>query len=284
MSNIRTFNAQPVFNFAKTGQIVRLSIAISILLVVLVAALAPQVLTAEDPLAGDIAARLKAPSQDHWFGTDNLGRDLYARVVYGTQLSLKATVIALTLAFAVSSVIGVVAGYIGGIVDEIVMRLMDVLLAVPNLLISLMLISAIGFGTINIAIAVGIASIASFARVTRAQVLQVSTSPYVEAARSYGAGWAGICLRHVFPHARGPVSALVAIEFGSAILSISALSFLGYGATPPTPEWGNLVAEGRNYLATAWWLTTIPGIVIVVTVLAVNAIGRSLNTATEARR
>lgn len=266
------------------GGHLRLAVAVATVATVVLAALFPQLFTSLDPYAGDIAARLRPPSAEHWFGTDNLGRDLYTRVVYGTQLSLKATVIALALAFVASSVIGVVAGYLGGIVDEIVMRVMDVLLAVPNLLISLMLISAIGFGTINIAIAVGIASIASFARVMRAQVLKVCTSPYVEAARSYGAGWAGICLRHVFPHARGPVSALVAIEFGSAILSISALSFLGYGATPPTPEWGNLVAEGRNYLATAWWMTAIPGLVIVVTVLAVNAIGRAVNAAPKEGR
>lgn len=259
----------------------RVSLAIAVVVLVIFWAFFPGLFTGTDPFAGDVLARLKAPSAQHWFGTDNLGRDLYARVVYGTSLSLKATVIALALASVASSIIGVVAGYLGGIVDEGIMRVMDVLLAIPNLLISLMLISAIGFGTVNIAIAVGIASIASFARVMRAEVLRVSTSSYVEAARSYGAGWLGICLRHVFPHARGPVSALVAIEFGSAILSISALSFLGYGAVPPTPEWGNLVAEGRNYLATAWWLTTIPGLVIIVTVLAVNAIGRQLNRSLE---
>ncbi|HEY0120293.1 MAG TPA: ABC transporter permease [Rhizobium sp.] len=264
----------------------RLRIGIAMLTVFLVAmwAFFPSLFTSIDPFAGNVLTRLKPPSADHWFGTDNLGRDLYARVVYGTSLSLKATVIALTLAFLASSVIGVTAGYLGGIVDEVVMRVMDVLLAIPNLLISLMLISAIGFGTINIAIAVGIASIASFARVMRSEVLRVCTSPYVEAARSYGAGWFGVCVRHVFPHARGPVSALVAIEFGSAVLSISALSFLGYGAVPPTPEWGNLVAEGRSYLATAWWLTTIPGLVIIATVLAVNAIGRELNRSPEASR
>lgn len=284
MTDLSTSALRPARSPSEAWHIFRLAVAFAILLTAVLAALAPQLFTAQDPLAGDITARLKPPSPEHWFGTDNLGRDLYARVVYGTQLSLKATVIALALAFAASSVIGVVAGYLGGLVDEIVMRIMDVLLAVPNLLISLMLISAIGFGTVNIAIAVGIASIASFARVTRAQVLQVSTSPYVEAARSYGAGWVSICLRHVFPHARGPVSALVAIEFGSAVLSISALSFLGYGATPPIPEWGNLVAEGRNYLATAWWLTTIPGLVIIVIVLAVSTIGRSINATPEGRR
>ncbi|TNM59752.1 ABC transporter permease [Aliirhizobium smilacinae] len=265
-------------------QNLRLGLAIAIVILVVSWAFFPSFFTSTDPFAGDVLTRLKPPSASHWFGTDNLGRDLYARVIYGTSLSLKATVIALALAFVASSIIGVAAGYLGGIVDEIIMRVMDVLLAIPNLLISLMLISAIGFGTINIAIAVGIASIASFARVMRAEVLRVSTSHYVEAARSYGAGWFGICLRHVFPHARGPVSALVAIEFGSAILSISALSFLGYGAVPPTPEWGNLVAEGRNYLATAWWLTSIPGLVIILTVLAVNAIGRQLNRSPEASR
>lgn len=292
VSPVSHTSGRPVFNAGNTAfvrrfpvvQNLRLGLAIAIVFLVVAWAFFPSLFTSTDPFAGDVLTRLKPPSANHWFGTDNLGRDLYARIIYGTSLSLKATVIALALAFVASSIIGVVAGYLGGIVDEIIMRVMDVLLAIPNLLISLMLISAIGFGTINIAIAVGIASIASFARVMRAEVLRVSTSAYVEAARSYGAGWLGICLRHVFPHARGPVSALVAIEFGSAILSISALSFLGYGAVPPTPEWGNLVAEGRNYLATAWWLTTIPGLVIIVTVLAVNAIGRHLNRSPEASR
>jgi peptide/nickel transport system permease protein len=254
-----------------------LALSVAILLLVAAWTLWPEVFAHGDPLVGHVTERLRPPSAQHWFGTDVIGRDLFTRVVYGTGLSMQATVIALALAFVVSSVIGVVAGYMGGVVDELFMRAIDTLLAVPSLLVSLMLISALGFGTVNIAIAVGIASIASFARVTRSEVLRVCTSAYVEASKSYGTPWYLICLRHVFPHARGPVTALVAVEFGSAILSISALSFLGYGAAPPAPEWGSLVSEGRNYIASAWWLTALPGAVVIATVLAVNRVGRHFN-------
>lgn len=257
------------------------ALSLVVLVIVTLWTLFPAIFAPGDPLLGNIAQRLRPPSWQHWFGTDHLGRDLYTRVVHGTALSMQATVLALALAFVASSVIGVTAGYLGGKVDEVFMRVVDVMLAVPSLLVSLMLISALGFGTINIAIAVGVASIASFARVTRSEVLRVCSWPYVEAAKAYGASWHDICLRHVFPHARGPVTALAAVEFGAAILSISALSFLGYGAAPPAPEWGNLVSEGRNYIATAWWLTTLPGLVIVATVLAVNGAGRRFNRAAE---
>jgi len=251
-----------------------LVLSIAFLLVVVLSTLAPSWLASSDPLTTDIVQRLKPPTLMHPFGTDNLGRDLYSRVIFGTAQSMKATVIALVLAFCLSSVIGVIAGYVGGLVDDLFMRTMDVLLAVPSLLVSLMLVSTLGFGTINIAIAVGVASVASFARVTRAEVMKVRNMPYVEAARAYGTSWQTICFRHIFPQARGPVTALVAIEFGAAILSISALSFLGYGAAPPAPEWGNLVSEGRNYIATAWWLTAFPGGMIIATVLSASRVGR----------
>ncbi|MEK6418987.1 MAG: ABC transporter permease [Burkholderia gladioli] len=253
----------------------RLALSILVLAIPVAWTLAPAWFAPGDPIAGVISQRLQPPSAAHWFGTDQLGRDLYTRVVHGTALSMEATVVALALAFVVSTVIGVTAGYLGGRIDEAFMRVVDVLLSIPSLLVSLMLISALGFGTLNIALAVGIASIASFARVTRSQVLKVCAAPYIEAARAYGSPWYTICTRHIFAHARGPVLALLSVEFGAAILSISALSFLGYGAVPPTPEWGNLVADGRSYLATAWWLTTLPGLVIVATVLAVNGIGRA---------
>ncbi|MFD7025007.1 ABC transporter permease, partial [Promicromonospora sukumoe] len=206
------------------------------LLLVVLWALVPQWFTSADPLVGVGAEALRPPSADHWFGTDRIGRDQYARVVHGARLSLQATVIALAIALAVSSVIGVVAGFVGGWVDEVLMRVVDVLLAIPGLLISLMLITVLGFGMVNIAIAVAVGSVASFARVTRSEVLKVRTAAYVESAAVAGVRWWSVLWRHVLPHASGPVLALAALEFGGAILSISALSFLGYGAAPPTPE------------------------------------------------
>ncbi|MFE7504554.1 ABC transporter permease [Promicromonospora sp. NPDC057488] len=247
------------------------------LLLVVLWALAPQWFTSADPLVGVGAEALRPPSADHWFGTDRIGRDQYARVVHGARLSLQATVIALAIALAVSSVIGVVAGFVGGWVDEVLMRVVDVLLAIPGLLISLMLITVLGFGMVNIAIAVAVGSVASFARVTRSEVLKVRTAAYVESAAVAGVRWWSVLWRHVLPHASGPVLALAALEFGGAILSISALSFLGYGAAPPTPEWGSLVSDGRGYVATAWWLTTLPGIVVVLTVVAANTVSHALS-------
>lgn len=252
-----------------------LLLSVLVILVALLWAAVPWLFTGYDPIDGVPRERLQAPSFTHPFGTDSLGRDLYARVVYGAAVSLTATAVAVLVGLVVGSLFGLAAGFLRGIVDDAIMRLMDVLLAIPALLLSLALITALGFGTINIAVAVGLASVASFARVMRAEVLTVSTAVYVEAARSSGVRWAGILRRHVLPNSVGSVLALSSLEFGAAVLAISALSFLGFGAPPPSPEWGSLVAGGRDYLAVAWWLTTMPGLVIVAVVLSANRIARA---------
>jgi peptide/nickel transport system permease protein len=172
--------------------------------------------------------------------------------------------------------IGLLAGSIGRWVDDVLMRLMDVLLAVPMLLISLAIINALGFGMVNIAIAVGIGSVAGFARVTRSQVLKIRSAAYVEATLFAGVSRAKVLRRHIIPNALGPVIVLATLELGWAILSVSALSFLGFGPPPPTPEWGGLVAAGRDYMTAAWWLTALPGLVILVTVLAANRVAQAL--------
>lgn len=257
----------------------RPGLVVSVLYVALVvlAAFAPQVLAPGDPAVGEPARALQPPGAGGLFGTDYLGRDVYTRVVHGAVLSLQATLIAVTVALVVGGLIGVVAGFVRGWVDEVLMRLVDVLLAVPAVLLSLALITALGYGTVKVAIAVGVASVASFARVMRAETLRVRQSVYVEAARSVGTRWYATLLRHVLPNAAGPVLVLAILEFGLAILAVSSLSFLGYGAPPPAPEWGSLVAEGRNYMAVAWWLCAIPGAAIAAAVLAVNRISRALD-------
>jgi len=158
------------------------------------------------------------------------------------------------------------------------MRVADVLLAIPGLLLSLAVVTALGFGTVNVAIAVGTTSVASVSRILRSEVLRVRTSAYVEAARAGGSRWWRVLLVHVLPNSVGPVLVLAALELGTAILAVSSLSFLGYGAQPPQPEWGSLVAGGRDYLGGQWWLTTLPGIVIALTVLAGNRLARALDT------
>jgi len=245
------------------------------LVFVLVCVIAPQLLTAQNPNGGEVAERLLPPSVEHLFGTDSTGRDMFARVVYGAANSLEAIVIAVAFGFIIGSLIGLFSGYIGRWVDDVLMRLVDILLSIPSLLLSLALIAILGPGLVNVAIAVGIASIPSFARILRADVMKVRNAGYVEAARAGGARWYSVLFRHVLPNSSGVVVSLLALEFGNAVLAVSALSFLGYGTPPPAPEWGRLVADGRDYLTTAWWLVTIPGLVVTALVLASNRIAQA---------
>lgn len=254
-----------------------LVVSVVVVVLVLVAAFAPGLLAPGDPNLGVPALKLRPPGPGHVFGTDYLGRDVYTRVVHGAALSLQATVIAVAVALVVGGLIGLLAGFVGRWVDEGLMRVVDVMLAIPAVLLSLALITALGYGTVKVAIAVGIASVASFARVMRAETLRIRQTAYVEAARSVGTRWYVTLWRHVLPNAAGPVLVLAVLEFGLAILAVSSLSFLGYGAPPPAPEWGSLVAEGRNYLATSWWLCAMPGLAIAATVLSVNRISRALD-------
>lgn len=251
------------------------AVAAAITLLVLGWALFPSLFASGDPLTGVPAQKLRPPSTQHWFGTDNLGRDLYTRMVHGAGLSLTATVSAVLIALVVGGLLGLLAGAAGGLVDSVTMRVVDVLLSVPSLLLSLALVTALGFGTTNVALAVGVSLIASFARVMRSEVLRVRGADYVEAAHASGVRWYTVLARHVLPNSYRPVLALAAVEFGMAVLAVSALSFLGYGAKPPTPEWGSLISEGRNYLASAWWMTTLPGLVIAAVVISAQHLGRA---------
>lgn len=253
-----------------------LGASVIVLLLALGFALFPSIFASGDPLLGTPADKLQAPSASHWFGTDNIGRDVFTRVVHGSGLSLTATLLAVGIALVVGSIIGLVSGAVGGIVDAVLMRIVDVLLSIPTLLLSLALVTALGFGTVNVAIAVGVTLIANFARVMRSEVLRVRRSLYVEAAYASGVRWFDVFRRHILRNSYGPVIALAAVEFGMAVLAVSALSFLGFGATPPTPEWGSLISEGRNFLATAWWMTTLPGLVIVAVVVSAHRLGHAL--------
>ena len=246
-------------------------VAVAVLWAVIPGAFAPG-----DPLTGVPADKLLPPSAAHWFGTDALGRDLFGRVVHGAVHSLSGALIAVTVGLALGTLLGAVAGATGGVVDDVLMRIVDVLLAIPGLLLSLSVIILLGFGTVNAAIAVGLGSVAAFARLMRAEVARVRRTEYVEAAYGSGGTFVAVLRRHVLPNALTPIIALAALQFGTAILAISTLGFLGYGAPPPTPEWGLLIADGRNYIATAWWLTALPGLVVVAVVLSANRISHRL--------
>lgn len=247
--------------------------------IVILFALFPQLFTSFNPVQGVPAEKLKAPSALHILGTDSLGRDLFARIVYGAVHSLTGAFVAVAVGLVVGTALGVLAGSTGGLIEEAIMRLVDVLLSIPGLLLMLSIIILLGFGTVNAAIAVGITSVAAFARLSRSEVVRVRRSDYVEAAFGSGGTFFAVLWRHVLPNSLVSVLAFAALQFGSAILAISTLGFLGYGAPPPTPEWGLLIAEGRNYISTAWWLTTAPGIVVVLVVLAANRISRSFGGA-----
>jgi len=261
-----------------------LPLGIAVLALALAWAVWPGLFSHYDPLLGQPAQALQAPSGQHWFGTDHLGRDLYSRAVHGAALSLQATALAVLIALLVGIAIGVVAGYFGEALDAVSMRVVEVLMAIPSLLLAMAIITVLGFGTLNIALAVGLSSVATFARLVRGEVLRWRTSLFVEAARVSGVGPWAIITRHILAHAAGPVLALAALEFGSAVLSVSALSFLGFGAPPPQPEWGLLISEGRNYMVAAWWYTSLPGLVLAAVVLAANQLARAIQDVSGAPR
>jgi peptide/nickel transport system permease protein len=222
--------------------------------------------------------QLRPPGVEHWLGTDALGRDLLARIIYGASQSLSGAVVAVSVGLVIGTGLGLVAGSVRGKTESFLMRGVDVLLSIPQLLLSLSIVILLGFGTVNAALAVGITSIASFARLARSEVVRVRARDYVEAAIGSGGTFSRVMLRHILPNSLTSIIALAALQFGSAILAISTLGFLGYGAPPPTPEWGLLIAEGRNYIARAWWLTTAPGVIVIVVVLSASRISQSFAT------
>jgi peptide/nickel transport system permease protein len=246
-------------------------------LVILVAAIHPGLFVSGDPLQQNADQMLVPPNLQHLFGTDDFGRDQFTRAVYGARLSLQAAVIAVLIGLVSGSLLGLIAGALRGKVDSVLMRVIDIMLAVPSLIVSLAIISALGRGTLNIAVAIGINSTAGFARLMRAEVLKVSNAKYVEASVFAGHGYTYRLFRHVVPNASRSVLAAATMDIGTAILTVAALSFLGLGAPPPTPEWGLVVAAGRTFIGVQWWLSLLPGLVIVLTVLAVYRIGRSFN-------
>ena len=261
----------------RAGTAASVWIAALVLAVAIGFALFPRVFARHDPLTGVPADRLHPPSAEYWFGTDNIGRDLFSRVVHGAGLSLGSTLLAVLLALVVGSLIGVLAGALGGVVDTVLMRTVEVVQSIPTLLASLALVTVLGFGTINVALAVGITFIAAFARVMRSEVLRIRAHTYVEAAIAGGSSRLRVLWRHILPNSYSPVLSLAAVQFGLAVLAVSALSFLGFGAVPPTPEWGSLVSEGRGYLGVAWWMTALPGLTMVAVVLAAHRLGHAID-------
>ena len=259
-----------------------LAISVAVFTIALLWALIPGVFTHYDPIAIDNSLKLRPPSAEHWFGTDLLGRDLYARIVYGARASLLGASIAVAVAVVVGSVLGAVAAWFGGVGDTVLMRLIDVLLSIPGFLLAIAIVvlytARTGHaGLVPAAIAVGLTTSATFARLIRSEVLRVKASNYVEAAITSGATTFTILRRHVIPNSVATTVSLIAVQLGIAVIWIASLSFLGLGAQPPEPEWGLLVSDGRKYIATRGWLTLFPALAIVAVVLATNNISRHLS-------
>ncbi len=251
-------------------------------LLVLAAIFAPQI-TRYDPAAITPRDRLLPPGAAHWFGTDAFGRDIFTRVVFGARVSLLVGIVSVLIATLLGVSMGLVAGYFGGLADALVMRAVDVMLAFPGILLALVIVAVLGPDLLNAMIAVGLSAAPTYARVTRGAVLQIKTSLFIDAAVVIGAPTWRIILRHLLPNILGPIVVVTTLGVAGAIIAGASLSFLGLGARPPTPEWGLMLSEGRSFLRQAWWITTFPGLAIMVTVLSINLLGDGLRDALDPR-
>jgi peptide/nickel transport system permease protein len=243
-------------------------------------AAAPWLVSADPTQMGDDVF-LAPPGPEHPLGTDDLGRDVLARVLHGGRISLVVGLVAVGIATVVGGLVGLISGYYGGRIDQVLMRIIDLLMAFPGVLLALLVITVLGRGLVNVMLAVGIADIPAFARLVRGSVLLAREHVYVEAARATGAADRSVLFRHVLPNVFAPMLVVATLEVGNAILVASSLSFLGLGAQAPSPEWGAMLAAGREYIRTAWWLTVFPGVAIAAAVLAVNMLGDGLRDALD---
>ena len=229
-----------------------------------------------DPLAVDTANKFQSPSATNWMGTDNLGRDVASRVISGTRLALQSAVVILLSAFILGIAVGLASGYYGGLVDEIFMRLTDILIAFPGLVLALSIAAALGPNLTNAMIAIAVVWWPPYARLVRGQALAIREREFILALHCMGASDLRIMLRHLLPNLIIPLMVQVTSDIGPALVTSSSLSFIGMGAQPPTPEWGAMVSQGRAYLLDYWWISTFPGAAIFVTVVTFNGIGEAL--------
>jgi peptide/nickel transport system permease protein len=256
---------------------------LALMLVLALAALSAPILPLPSPIEQSLAERLRPPSPAHPLGTDQLGRDILSRLIYGARISLTVGVAVVISAGVVGSLIGLVAGYRGGWFDEILMRITDVFFAFPPLILAMAIASALGPSLNNAMIAVAVVIWPIYARLIRAQVLTLRELEYIQAARSIGAPTWRILTRHLLPNALSPILVQASFDMGTAILAAAGLSFIGFGAQPPTPEWGVMISEGRQYISTQSWLSAFPGVAILLTVAAFNLIGDGLRDALDPR-
>ncbi len=255
---------------------------IIILAVVFVAVFADQILDYDTDVIGtNVPERMQAPSAKHLFGTDELGRDIFFRVLYGSRISLAVGVVSVIIGLFIGMVLGCIAGYFGGMVEELILRVTDIFASVPNILMGIVIVSVLGANTFNLMLAIGVTSIPQFVRVSRAAVLTVRGEEYVEAARSLGRSEGAIIALHIVPNCLSPIIVQTTLRIAGAIIQASSLSFLGLGVPVPSPEWGALLNAGRKWVRKAPYMTLYPGLAIMVTVLAFNMIGDGLRDAMD---
>ncbi len=255
---------------------------IVLLLLILMAIFAPAI-APSDPIEVEARLRFIEPGRDHWMGTDKYGRDILSRVIHGARISLVIGFISVGIGMLAGVPLGLVAGWAGGWVNSLIMRCTDAMLALPGLLLALSIVAALGPSLTNAMIAVGIGTVPTYIRLVQSSVLSARENVYVDAAKIAGSTPGRIMFFHILPNVAAPVIVVSTLGMGTAILSASGLSFLGLGAQPPTPEWGATVADGRNFLTSAWWVSTFPSLAIMVTVLAINLFGDGLRDALDPR-
>jgi peptide/nickel transport system permease protein len=251
-----------------------------ILLFLIVSFIGPD-LTTQDPNKVQMINKLQAPSAEHWFGTDNYGRDIFTRIIHGMELTLKVGFFSVFIGGIIGVVLGIVSGYYGGRIDTIIMRVMDVLLAFPGILLALAIVSVLGGSLNNVIIAVAVFSIPAFARIVRGSTLSVRKLEYIDAMKALGASDFRIIFKHILPNVMSPIIVQATLRIATAILTASGLSFLGLGAQPPDPEWGAMLSEGRAFMAEHPHVILFPGIMIVIVVLAFNIFGDGLRDALD---
>ena len=256
-------------------------VGLIILIILVFAGTFAHVIAPYDYAAQDLQNAFQHPNAQHLFGTDEFGRDIFSRIIYGARMSLLVGFVSVGIAVIVGGALGAVAGYYGKRIDNIIMRLMDILLAVPQTLLAIAIVAALGTGLVNLMIAVGISSVPTYARIVRASVLTIREEEYIEAARASGTSNTKIIMKHILPNCVAPVIVQVTLGIASAILTAAGMSFIGLGIQPPEAEWGNMLSSGRDYIRGYSYMTMFPGLAIVITVLSLNLLGDGLRDALD---
>lgn len=253
------------------------------IVILVVCALIPSVIAPygfDDQL---LSRRFQSPSGAHLFGTDEYGRDIFSRVIYGCRISLTLGLVSVTISCVLGIILGCIAGYYGKIVDNVLMRIIDIMLSIPNILLAVSIVAALGTSFFNLMLAIGIGAVPGYARIVRASILSVKEQEYIEAARSNGASDWRIIIHHIIPNCMAPIIVQATISIANAVLSAAGMSFIGLGIMPPTPEWGSMLSSGRAYIRDYWYVVTFPGLAIMLTVFSINLLGDGLRDALDPR-